>query len=210
MCFYSKNAWVGGKENLRSATGSPLTLPPTHSLRGVANAFGTQANSLRGVAIVGGFLGSPQRDMAAPPTERKGVVKTPLDSPWRQSPKVLLTCARVASWVFHQGWRLGIVSHRATKVAQGLFLPVLRSYQAIQMCAGTAFSTPICCAYCSWMNAWASCLCTSARTSKSIPNVVASSILIVTQVDLILQKRDCIGIGLHAGVCQQTIRSVER
>ena len=203
MCFYSKNAWVGGKENLRSATGSPLTLPPTHSLRGVANAFGTQAK-------VGGFLGSPQRDMAAPPTERKGVVKTPLDSPWRQSPKVLLTCARVASWVFHQGWRLGIVSHRATKVAQGLFLPVLRSYQAIQMCAGTAFSTPICCAYCSWMNDWASCLCTSARTSKSIPNVVASSILIVTQVDLILQKRDCIGIGLHAGVCQQTIRSVER
>jgi hypothetical protein len=80
-----------------------LTLPPTHSLRGAANAFGTQANSLRGVAIVGGFLRSPQRDMAAPPTERKGVVKTPLDSSCRQSPKVLLTCARVASWVFHQG-----------------------------------------------------------------------------------------------------------
>jgi hypothetical protein len=80
-----------------------LTLPPTHSLRGAANAFGTQAHSLRGVAIVGGFLRSPQRDMAAPPTERKGVVKTPLDSSCRQSPKVLLTCARVASWVFHQG-----------------------------------------------------------------------------------------------------------
>jgi hypothetical protein len=87
-----------------------LTLPPTHSLRGAANAFGTQANSLRGVANafgtqakVGGFLRSPQRDMATPPTERKGVVKTPLDSSCRQSPKVLLTCARVASWVFHQG-----------------------------------------------------------------------------------------------------------
>ena len=48
-----------------------MTLPPTHSLRGVANAFGTQAK-------VRGFLRSPQRDMAAPPTERKGVAKTPL------------------------------------------------------------------------------------------------------------------------------------
>jgi len=86
-----------------------LTLPPTHSLRSVANAFGTQANSLRGVAIVGGFLRSPQRDMAAPPTERKGVAKTPLDSSSRQSPNVLLTCTRIAGWVFHQGWRLGIV-----------------------------------------------------------------------------------------------------
>ena len=93
-----------------------LTLPPTHSLRGVANAFGTQANSLRGVANafgtqakVRGFLRSPQRDMAAPPTERKGVAKTPLDSSLRQSPNVLLTCTRIAGWVFHQGWRLDIV-----------------------------------------------------------------------------------------------------
>ena len=47
------------RATLRGQLWAMLTLPPTHSLRGVANAFGTRANSLRGVAIVGGFLRSP-------------------------------------------------------------------------------------------------------------------------------------------------------